>query len=295
MKLLKQRRTWVIIFLLIVSAPVVAFKLMEASFEITPDEMVDYFRDKPQQPDFASYTVSGRNMYYASTGNDSNQMVLFVHGAPGSWDAFMKYLGDTALMQRAHLVSVDRPGYGKSGLGYSVTSIEEQAALIGPILDANKSGKPAILVGHSYGGPVIARLALMYPDKVAALVLLAPAIDPDNEKLYWINRPADWGVFRWMVPAVWRVSNDEKLTHVAELQKLVPLWSDIRIPCTYLYGEKDGLVPPANVHFAEKMLVNAPLKIVAFPKENHFIPWTQQDSVTQVILGYLEDGMQAPD
>ncbi len=288
LRLLKRRRTWVIISLLLLTIPIVAFKIMEASFEITPDEMTEYFKEKPQQPNFSVYTALEREVFYAETGSDTNQMVLFVHGAPGSWDAFMKYLGDTALMRRAHLVSVDRPGYGKSGLGQSVISIEEQSAMIAPLLFANKSGKPAILVGHSYGGPVIARMAMDYPEKVGALVLLAPAIDPEHEKLFLINYPANWKVFRWMVPAVWRVSNDEKLSHAAELEKMVPLWANIQIPCTYMYGEKDGLVPTENVTFARKMLVNAPLNVIAFPKENHFIPWTQQDSVTKVIMEYLD-------
>lgn len=56
-----------------------------------------------------------------------------------------------------------------------------------------------------------------------------------------------------------------------------------------MYGLKDGLVPTVNVDFAKRMLVNAPLEITAFPNENHFIPWTQQDSITKVILQYLQD------
>lgn len=287
LKIFKRRRTWVIILIVLIGLPVVAFKIMEASFEITPDEMTDYFKEKPQQPKFITYTFMNHEMFYAETGSDTNRLVLFVHGAPGSWDAYMKYLGDTVLMHRAQLISVDRPGYGKSGFGQSVTSIEEQAAMIKPILDANKSGKPAILVGHSLGGPVIARLAMDYPDKVGALIFLAPAIDPDNEKIYAISYPANWKIFRWMVPTVWKVTNDEKLSHVAELQKMIPLWSGIKIPCTYMYGKKDGIVPPVNVEFAKKMLVNAHLQISAFDDENHFIPWTKQDSITRVILNYL--------
>jgi pimeloyl-ACP methyl ester carboxylesterase len=162
----RRKRTWLIVLLVVIATPIVAFKIMEASFEISPKEMVDYFKDKPQQPRFVSYTALNHQMFYAETGSDTNQLVLFVHGAPGTWDNYMKYLGDTALMHRGHLVAVDRPGFGKSGYGKSVTSIEEQAAMIRPILDSNKCGKPAILIGHSLGGPVIARIAMDYPDKV---------------------------------------------------------------------------------------------------------------------------------
>lgn len=289
LKIFKRRRTWIIIALIVILLPVAAFKIMEATFEISPSEMNAFFKDKPWQPAFRTYTAMNHEMFYASAGSDTNQLVLFVHGAPGSWDNYLKYFGDTALLQRAQLASVDRPGYGKSGYGMSVTSIEEQAAMIRPILDANKSNKPAILVGHSFGGPVIARLAIDYPDKIGALIFLAPAIDPEHEKIFSISYPADWKLFRWMVPTVWKVANDEKLSHVEELNKLAPLWSQIKIPCTYMYGLKDGLVPTINVEFAKRMLVNAPLEITAFPNENHFIPWTQQDSITKVILHYLKD------
>lgn len=289
LKIFKRRLTWIIIALVVILLPVAAFKIMEVTFEISPSEMNAFFKDKPWQPAFRTYTAMNHEMFYASAGSDTNQLVLFVHGAPGSWDNYLKYFGDTALLQRAQLASVDRPGYGKSGYGMSVTSIEEQAAMIRPILDANKSHKPAILVGHSFGGPVIARLAIDYPDKIGALIFLAPAIDPEHEKIFSISYPADWKLFRWMVPTVWKVANDEKLSHVEELNKLAPLWSQIKIPCTYMYGLKDGLVPTINVEFAKRMLVNAPLEITAFPNENHFIPWTQQDSITKMILHYLMD------
>jgi pimeloyl-ACP methyl ester carboxylesterase len=90
-----------------------------------------------------------------------------------------------------------------------------------------------------------------------------------------------------MVPAPWQVTNDEKLAHVEELKKMVPLWANITVPCTYIYGEKDNIVPPVNVEFAKKMLVNAQLHVISLPEENHFIPWTRQDTITNVIMRYL--------
>ena len=221
-------------------------------------------------------------MHYMETGRDTDQLVLFVHGAPGSWNVFAKYLADTSLMN-AHLVAVDRPGYGKSDFGKSVTSIAAQAEMIAPILNSNQSKKPAILVGHSLGGPVIAQMAMNNSNRIGALIFLAPAIDPDHEKIWWISKPANSFLFKWMVPAVWRVTNDEKLSHVQELKKMIPLWQNIKCPCWYFYGEKDRIVPPENVDFARRMIVNAPLNITAWPNENHFIPWTQQDSITKVI------------
>jgi len=60
----------------------------------------------------------------------------------------------------------------------------------------------------------------------------------------------------------------------------------ITSPVTYMYGLKDGIVPPVNVEYAKKMLVNSPPEIVAFPNENHFIPWTKRDTISRIILRY---------
>jgi len=56
-----------------------------------------------------------------------------------------------------------------------------------------------------------------------------------------------------------------------------------------MYGDKDGLVPPVNVEFAKKKITNAPLSITEFPDENHFLPWTQQDSITKIILKLISE------
>jgi pimeloyl-ACP methyl ester carboxylesterase len=36
-------------------------------------------------------------------------MVVFVHGSPGSWDAFIGFFKDSLLVGKARLISVDRP------------------------------------------------------------------------------------------------------------------------------------------------------------------------------------------
>ena len=41
--------------------------------------------------------------------------------------------------------------------------------------------------------------------------------------------------------------------------------------------------------YAKKKIVNASFNITEFPNENHFIPWTQQDSITKVILKLIAE------
>lgn len=283
----RRPRNWMIIVAVLLLAPVTYSYVMMNQFSWSDKELSDYFSTKKMKPQYREYTVNGRTIFYASIGSDTLPMVLFIHGAPGSWYDYVKYFGDSNLISKAHLVSLDRPGYGKSGEGQPVTSIEEQAEMIRPLFDLNKSNQPVVLLGHSYGGPIAVKLAMDYPDEVKGMVLLAPAIDPDNEKQFAINRLADLRMIRSMIPRIWVSAYYEKKTHVDELRKLND-WEKIISPTVYMYGDKDGLVPPVNVEFAKRKILNAPLSITEFPNENHFIPWTQQDSVTKVILSLIE-------
>jgi len=287
-KIFRRKRTWIIILLLLIVAPIIFGYVMMSSFSWSDKEINEYFKDKPMKPQFNSYEVKGRSVFYASIGADTLPMVLFIHGAPGSWYDYIKYFGDSNLIARVHLVALDRPGYGKSGEGKPVTSIEEQSEMIKPLLDLNKSHQQTLLLAHSYGGPIAVQLAMDKPEKVKAMILLAPQIDPDNEKQFAINKLANWKVIQWMMPKMWYTAYWEKRTHVNELKKMTSQWNKISTPTVYMFGDKDGIVPPVNAQYAKKMMTNSPVEMIEFPNENHFIPWTQQDSVTKMILKMIE-------
>ncbi|MEM9673374.1 MAG: alpha/beta hydrolase [Bacteroidota bacterium] len=258
-------------------------------FRTSNEKLYQQFEAEPVSLQIKEYQFEEHAIRYLETGSDDKPLVLFVHGAPGSADAFVDFLKDSVLTKNAHLISVDRPGYGYSGFGNTMVSIERQAAALKYLLEQNKAQPKPILVGHSFGGPIVARIAMDYPDLVGALILAAPAVDPANEKIWWVSYPADWKLFRWMVPRSWRVTNDEKLAHIEELKKMQPLWSKVIVPTTIIHGEKDKLVPIENAYFAQEQLVNAPVTAVFEPEMNHLIPWNRPDLIKDAILGYLEE------
>jgi len=267
-------------------------------FEMKPTKVDAYFQARDIEPRFETYTHQGRPMHYVSVGDEDKPLVVFVHGSPGSWDAFISFLGDDDLRARARLVSVDRPGFGKSGKNIPERSLVKQAADIRPILETNRSSVGAILVGHSLGGPLIARMAMDFPELVGGLIMVAPSIDPTLEKTKWYQVPADWAVFSWMIPEVLLTTNREILPLKAELEAMVPRWGEIRVPVTVIQGGKDRLVPPGNADFAARVLVNAPLEMVRIADMNHFVPWTRPDLITDAIEAQLDklvtaDGMTA--
>ncbi len=240
-------------------------------------------------PTFHNYQVGDRNIHYVHVGADTLPLVIFVHGTPGSSSAFSDYLADTSLSNHVQMISVDRPGFGYSDYGRAVRSLEEQSALLKPMLERHKKAPKIILVGHSLGGPIIARMAMDYEELMGGLVMIAPSIAPELEPYEWYREPMDWWGVRWAIPTVMRVSNQEILPVKGDLTEMLPLWKDITIPVVVIQGEKDILVPKENAAFAQKMLVNSKrVDIYMYPKENHFLVWTQYADCVKYLIREAE-------
>jgi hypothetical protein len=122
-------------------------------FRMSDKKVKAYFAGSPAPPAFAFTDAATRSIHYASLGADTLPMVMFVHGSPGSWDAFIGFFKDSLLLGKVRIISVDRPGFGKSNLGKPQRSLKTQAASLVPILETNRSATRPILVGHSLGGP----------------------------------------------------------------------------------------------------------------------------------------------
>ncbi|MCC6461665.1 MAG: alpha/beta hydrolase [Saprospiraceae bacterium] len=231
-----------------------------------------------------------RNIHAVYVGDpDSLPLVLLVHGSPGSADAYLGYLADTVLSRAACLVTLDRPGFGySSGFGRAEGSLERQAAAAEAIRSRLAPGQKALLVGHSLGGPVLARFAMDYPEQVAGLVIVAGSIDPDLEEHPWWQAAVDAPPLRWLTPkSLWTSNREIKLLE-AELRALLPLWAGIRCPVTVIHAEDDRLVPFGNVAFARRMLVNsARYREIILPKGDHFILWSRQPLIREAILDLL--------
>lgn len=213
--------------------------------------------------------------------------VLFVHGSPGTWEAWRRFLLDPELARRARLVALDRPGFGGSGRGRAEASIARQAAALAVLL-ADEPGPPAVVVGHSLGGPIAARLAVDRPDLVAALLLVAPSIDPALERHRWFNIAASWRAVQWLLPVDWVVSNRELWPLADELRDLAPRWAELACPVRIVQGIDDRLVPAANADFAERVLAGRDLRVTRHAGEGHFLLWEHPESVRSPLLELLD-------
>ena len=134
--------------------------------------------------------VNGTAMHVIRMGTPDGPPVLFIHGASANANEFDWTLAPR-LEDRFDLLIPDRPGHGYSQRPENGEQLGVQARQLAGVLAAHANGEPAIVVGHSFGGAVALRLALDHPDRVKALVLLAPVShDWGDGGQTWYNQ---WG------------------------------------------------------------------------------------------------------
>lgn len=231
---------------------------------------------------FDDLMVENRNMHYAFVDQGKEFMLAFIHGSPGSWNAFIDFFKVDSLLADYDMIAVDRPGFGGSGYGVAEPSLEFQAYQINEVIRQFPE-KKVILIGHSLGGPVIARMAMDYPDAYTGLIMVAPSIDPQMEEDEWFRGIINTEFGAFLTPKEFEVSNDEILSLKEELEDMIPLWSHIKISTVIIQGTDDYLVPKENAHFASRMLVDSILTINMLEGVNHFIPWSHPEEIAKAI------------
>jgi len=228
----------------------------------------------------------GRRLHYVSGGDSSKTCLLIIHGSPGSWDDYKKYLVDSALRANFYIISVDRPGFGGSEEGNPLPSLSAQSSLVSKILDSLKSyNLPLIVMGHSYGGPLAVRFTIDNTNQVMHSILLAAAIDPACEEEESFRKIL---IKKWaqkILPNAIKSSNAELMTLKSDLLVMDKEWDKIKTPLLMIHGTGDMLVPYQNTVYARNKIADTnALKIIALKKVNHFIPWTHYSLVKSELL-----------
>ena len=236
--------------------------------------------------DFLDKTAIFNNhkIHYLQTGNNQNPTLFFVHGSPGSWDAYKEYLKDTLLLQKYRMIAIDRPGFGYSNFS-NAEDLQTQAERITLFLKSIDNKKPITLIGHSMGGPVITKMATLEPKLYANLVILAGSVDPKAENPeIWRNLIMKKPI-RYLIPGALRPSNDELWWLKHDLVTMKKDLGKITSKITVIHGTKDQLVPYSNMAFIQKEFVNASsIDTISIKNADHFIPWSHYEIIRNALL-----------
>ncbi len=124
------------------------------------------------------FTLHDVDIFYRDEGE--GVPIILGHsstGSSGQWRELIARLSD-----RYHLLAPDHLGYGRTGAYPGEPPvIELEVSIVEALVDL--TGTPVHLVGHSYGGAIMARVAVRVPDRLLSLSLIEPT-------LFHLLRPA---------------------------------------------------------------------------------------------------------
>lgn len=228
-------------------------------------------------------SVGNQELRYAITGNPNGQAFMLIHGSPSSLLGWKAIYTDTSFLSKYKLVLVDRPGYGYSDFGNIETDIQKQANVITKLIDTLKLDR-LILLGSSYGGPVAAQIAMNIPHKIQHLLFVSSSVKPKAEKTYWISYPMTTPVVKYIFPAIFRMSSDEKLSHANQLLKIAD-WDKITSKTSVIHGDKDELIYFANATFLLSKIPQA--KLYVMKNKGHAVIFSDQLYFKSFLKGVL--------
>jgi pimeloyl-ACP methyl ester carboxylesterase len=241
--------------------------------------------------------------------------VLLLHGQPGGardWDRVVAEIGE-----RARTIAIDRPGWDGHGPATGLLGNVDAAVAA---LDAHGVQR-ATIVGHSFGAAVAAWLAADHPERVGALVLVAPSANVASlDRLdHWLAAPvtgylasaaALGGVGLALAarltirpiaqrlaleesyletagralraPAAWRAFVAEQRVLINDLPLLEPRLAQISTPTTIVMGSSDRVVPSVSARALAAQIPDA--EVVVVERSGHLLPLQQAARLAEITL-----------
>ncbi len=123
-------------------------------------------------PNFRIIEANGIKIRAAVQGE--GPLVVMVHGFPESWYSWRHQMAPLAAAGFT-ACAIDVRGYGGSDKPHAVEAyaMKEIAADVAGVIEALSPGKPAVLIGHDWGAPIVWHTAVLHPKQVRAVAGLS--------------------------------------------------------------------------------------------------------------------------
>lgn len=125
------------------------------------------------------YKIRGKDIYTEIIGEDTSQVLLYIHGGPGGIGVtdFIKYQGDR-LAKNFKIVAIEQRGVWRSEAilreeNISLEDIIEDFEELRKKLHINKWS----LLSHSFGGYLAVLYANLYPESIELMIYECPSFD----------------------------------------------------------------------------------------------------------------------
>jgi pimeloyl-ACP methyl ester carboxylesterase len=233
--------------------------------------------------------------------------LLYLHGTFGRReDALI-----ARLARSRRVLAPAHPGYGGTTGAEHLSDLHDLIYYYLDLLD-HLALRDLALVGHGLGGMFAAELAAVQPERFARLVLLAPLglWDPDHPVLdFFAAEPERLAAALYHDPtspaaratAAVPAEDSRYVTYVLERAKAMAtaasyLWPipnrglsrrlhRVAAPTLLLWGESDGLCPPAYGRAFQAAIPGS--ELVVLPDAGHMLPVEQPEQVAALIERFV--------
>jgi pimeloyl-ACP methyl ester carboxylesterase len=261
--------------------------------------------------------VSSYATYYYYTGKTTlpdvipdfsrGRTILLIHAAGSnahSWHYQYDYLG------KAHSpIAPDLPGHGRSSGVEGLRTVQDYSDFLVAFLDDLKINS-AVIAGRSMGGAIAMDLAIRYPDRVEALLLLATAAKfnlPAERIETWRNvtmgragqpfnndgySPKTIAEHPEIIREGWgeQIRTDPRVRWgdmiAASQVDLCETIGRIQQPTLILAGRDDTVTPPADAELLKSKIKDARLELIA--DASHNLTTEQPDAVNAALGNFLD-------
>ncbi len=131
------------------------------------------------------------------------------------------------------MISIDRPGFGRSCDALADMSLQSQAYLLNDFVKHFHFRNKPMLLGYSLGGPLAVQMAAIEPELFSALILVAGSFDPELEPRQWYRPLFHMFPFNLFLVKDIKSSNTELWRHKKRLANVEILLADDSVPGSY--------------------------------------------------------------
>lgn len=251
--------------------------------------------------------LNGQGIYFEDSGG-SGRPIILAHGF--LMDSRMFDPQVAALAPEFRVIRWDARGFGRTRWDGKPFSLWDSAADCIALLDHLGIDK-AVVGGMSQGGYCALRIALRYPERVKALVLMSTrgTNDAEETKAGYLQAAQVWGSVgpepiiqalsgpilgdqrhfatwqeRWrQVPAASYMAATRNLVDRDDISGRL---KEIRCPAIVFHGLEDTGIPPSDGEFLHKTLPGS-VRFVGVPGATHAASLTHPEVVNPPLLEFL--------
>lgn len=237
--------------------------------------------------------VNGSRLHYQVAGPLDAPPLVLIHGIGGNVNWWQENIPDFS--QHFRTYALDLPGFGYSWRPKHRLSIESQAEFVKSWLDLTDLQKVSLL-GHSMGGQIASRVAARWPERVEKLVLAAPSglWISLKERLRWLLEMPKVSVplAQTLTIATGTMQTDTaglllSLKAIFNDREASQSLSALRAPTLVVWGQADGVLPPALGELTLAAIKQAPARLAFVERGTHNMMFDQARLFNQLVLEFL--------